>query len=95
MTNTSRKRIANLCEKCHQDFVLLVFHLACFDSPKDCIYETTTYLELFLKNLLLNKQNPLLNRALHISGAFKEPEKMTEQAAYILLKMTKKAAEIC
>ena len=32
------------------------------------IYETTEYLELFLRNLLLNEQNDLHNRNLHISG---------------------------
>ena len=32
------------------------------------IHETTEYLELFLRNLLLNEQNELLNRNLHISG---------------------------
>lgn len=32
-------------------------------------------LELFLRNLILNESNPLHNRALHISGAFKETEK--------------------
>lgn len=33
------------------------------------------FLERFLKNLLLNEQNSLHNRTLHISGAFKEAEK--------------------
>ena len=33
------------------------------------------FLELFLRNLILNESNPLHNRALHISGAFKETEK--------------------
>lgn len=32
------------------------------------IYETTEYLELFLRNLLLNEKNELRNRDLHISG---------------------------
>ena len=32
------------------------------------IHETTKYLELFLRNLLLNEQNELQNRNLHISG---------------------------
>ena len=32
------------------------------------VYETTEYLELFLKNLLLNENHPLHNRTLHISG---------------------------
>ncbi len=32
------------------------------------IHETTEYLEVFLKNLLLNEKNELHNRNLHISG---------------------------
>ena len=32
------------------------------------IYETTEYLEVFLRNLLLNEKNELHNRNLHISG---------------------------
>ena len=32
------------------------------------IHETTEYLELFLRNLLLNEQNELQNRNLHVSG---------------------------
>ncbi len=32
------------------------------------IHETTEYLELFLRNLLLNEKNELFNRNLHISG---------------------------
>lgn len=34
------------------------------------IYETTEYLEVFLRNLLLNEKNELHNRNLHISGLF-------------------------
>ncbi len=36
------------------------------------IYETTEYLEMFLRNLLLNEKNELHNRNLHISGFFSE-----------------------
>ncbi len=43
-----------------------------YNDLKNGIYETTEYLELFLRNLLLNESNPLHNRFLHISGAFKE-----------------------
>lgn len=32
------------------------------------VHETTEYLELFLRNLLLNEQNELHNRSMHISG---------------------------
>ncbi len=34
------------------------------------VYETTEYLELFLKNLLLNEKNVLQNRNLHINKTF-------------------------
>lgn len=46
-----------------------------YNDLKNGIHETTEFLELFLKNLLLGEQNPLHNRTLHISGAFKDPEK--------------------
>lgn len=36
------------------------------------IYETTEYLEVFLRNLLLNEKNELHNRNLHISGLVKD-----------------------
>ncbi len=46
-----------------------------YNDLKNGIYETTEYLELFLRNLLLNKNHPLHNRTLHISGTVKAPEK--------------------
>lgn len=46
-----------------------------YNDLKKGIHETTEYLELFLRNLLLNEQHPLLNRTLHISGTFKDMEK--------------------
>ncbi len=46
-----------------------------YNDLKNGIHETTEYLELFLRNLLLNESNPLHNRTLHISGIFKETEK--------------------
>ena len=36
------------------------------------IHETTEYLELFLRNLLLDEKNALRNRTMHISGYFSE-----------------------
>ncbi|MBS6800176.1 MAG: Fic family protein [Firmicutes bacterium] len=45
-----------------------------YNDLKNGIHETTEYLELFLRNLLLDEKNPLHNRTLHISGAFKETE---------------------
>jgi fido (protein-threonine AMPylation protein) len=46
------------------------------------IHETTEYLELFLRNLLLNEQNELQNRNLHISGLLDE-EKVDIQGAKV------------
>ena len=40
------------------------------------IHETTEYLELFLKNLLLGEKNELHNRAMHISGRFEQNAKV-------------------
>ena len=37
---------------------------------KNGIHETTEYLELFLRNLLLDEKNELHNRSMHISGIF-------------------------
>lgn len=56
-----------------------------YNDLKNGIHETTEYLELFLRNLLLNEDHPLHNRSLHISGAFKVPEKanIDEQKANI------------
>ncbi|WP_353065621.1 Fic family protein [Arcanobacterium hippocoleae] len=46
-----------------------------YNDLKNGVHETTEYLELFLRNLLLNENHPLHNRTLHIDGIFKEPEK--------------------
>ena len=46
-----------------------------YNDLKNGIHETTEFLELFLRNLLLNEKHPLHNRTLHISGTFKETEK--------------------
>lgn len=47
-----------------------------YNDLKNGIYETTEYLEVFLRNLLLNENHPLHNRTLHISGTFKELEEV-------------------
>ena len=47
-----------------------------YNDLKNGIHETTEFLEVFLRNLLLNENHPLHNRTLHISGTFKEPEKV-------------------
>lgn len=44
------------------------------------VYETTEYVELFLRNLLLDEHNELHNRALHISGLLKQNEGKPHQA---------------
>ena len=44
------------------------------------IYETTEYLEAFLRNLLLNEKNELHNRNLHISGLSNEEKVDIENA---------------
>ncbi len=46
-----------------------------YNDLKNGIYETTEYLEVFLRNLLLNENHPLHNRTLHIRSAFGEKEK--------------------
>jgi len=46
-----------------------------YNDLKNGIHETTEFLELFLRNLLLNENHPLHNRRLHISGTFKGSEK--------------------
>ena len=46
-----------------------------YNDLKNGIHETTEFLELFLRNLLLNENHPLHNRILHISGTFKKSEK--------------------
>ncbi len=42
-------------------------------------HETTEYLKLFLRNLLLNEKNELHNRVIHISGKFVIPSKVNEE----------------
>lgn len=46
-----------------------------YNDLKNGVHETTEYLELFLRNLILDENHPLHNRTLHISGTFKETEK--------------------
>ena len=45
-----------------------------YNDLKNGIHETTEFLEMFLRNLLLNENHPLHNRTLHISGTFKAAE---------------------
>ena len=41
---------------------------------KSGVHETTEFLELFLRNLLLNEKNELHNRSMHIHGIFGEKQ---------------------
>ncbi len=45
-----------------------------YTNLKKGVYETTEYLELFLRNLLLGENNPLKNRDMHISGCLSSPK---------------------
>ena len=45
-----------------------------YTNLKKGVHETTEYLELFLRNLLLGENNPLKNRDMHISGSFSSPK---------------------
>ena len=43
-----------------------------YNDLKNGIHETTEYLELFLRNLLLDENHELHNRSMHISGVFEK-----------------------
>ena len=43
-----------------------------YNNLQKGIHETTEFLELFLRNLLLGESNPLQNRTMHISGELKK-----------------------
>ena len=45
-----------------------------YNDLKNGVHETTEYLELFLRNLLLDEKNELHNRSMHISGRFKKTD---------------------
>lgn len=53
------------------------------------IYETTEFLELFLRNLLCGEENPLHNRALHVSGLYEEPGKVNIEAEKVNIEAEK------
>ena len=46
-----------------------------YTDLKNGVHETTEYLELFLKNLLLDEKNELHNRMMHVSGKFSNLQK--------------------
>ena len=45
-----------------------------YNDLKLGVHETTEFLELFLRNLLLDEDNELHNRSMHISGIFKKQD---------------------
>ena len=56
--------------------------------------DTTEYLELFLRNLLLNEENELHNRVMHISGKFVIPPKANDESIKADIEMQKANDEI-
>ena len=52
-------------------------------------HETTEYLKLFLRNLLLNEKNELHNRGMHISGKFVIPPKSNDESIKANIEMQK------
>lgn len=45
-----------------------------YNNLQKGVHETTEFLELFLRNLLLGEENPLQNRTMHISGIITKPD---------------------
>ena len=60
-----------------------------YTDLKNGVHETTEYLELFLKNLLLDEKNELHNRTMHVSGRFNNLQKadIEEEKADIAIKI--------
>lgn len=54
-----------------------------YNDLKNGIHETTEYLEVFLRNLLLDERNELHNRAMHISGLFNEKVDIESEKANV------------
>lgn len=49
-----------------------------YNDLKNNIHQATEYLELFLRNLLLDEKHPLQNRTMHISKSFLNSKKATQ-----------------
>ena len=60
-----------------------------YNNFKIGVHETTEYLELFLRNLLLNEENELHNRVMHISGKFVIPPKANDESIKANIEMQK------
>ena len=54
-----------------------------YNNLKNGIHETTEYLEVFLRNLLLGEKNELHNRTMHISGKFPSTTKVDIETAKV------------
>ena len=74
-----------------------------YNDLKMGVHETTEYLELFLRNLLLGEKNELRNRDMHISGIFSKTEKadiqeektdIQEEKADIRIKLQQRLPQI-
>ena len=50
-----------------------------YNNLQKGVHETTEFLELFLRNLLLGENNPLQNRTMHISGTLKQDYNAAKQ----------------
>lgn len=68
-----------------------------YTNLKKNVHETTEYLELFLRNLLLGEDNELKNRNLHISGTLEAPKcqnvTLDENAVLHLIKNNSKITQ--
>ena len=60
-----------------------------YNDLKSGVHETTEYLELFLRNLLLDEKNELHNRTMHISGLLKVDSKVDIEQQKIDIVQTK------
>lgn len=60
-----------------------------YNNFKIGVHETTEYLELFLRNLLLNEENELHNQVMHISGKFVFPPKANDESIKANIEMQK------
>ena len=60
-----------------------------YNNFKIGIHETTEYLELFLRNMLINEENELHNRVMHISGKFVFPPKANDESIKADIEMQK------
>ena len=60
-----------------------------YNNLKNGIHETTEYLEVFLRNLLLGEKNELHNRTMHISGEFPSTTKVDIETAKVDIETAK------